>query len=84
MDFFEGKKIAIFGDINVRHLQINIAKNVIGKPIEKASNWKQYQDQLVGHDIVIRIFGGNDTCTKDPRVAFESELYDLMKDLRKL
>ena len=76
--------IAIFGDIHVCHLQFNIAKNVIGKPVEKASNWKQYQDQLVGHDIVIRIMGCNDTCTKYPRVAFESELSDLMKDLRKL
>ena len=58
--------------------------NLIGKPGEKAYNWRQYQQQLVGYDIVILMIGGKDICTKDSSVAIESELSDLMKDLREL
>ena len=58
--------------------------NLIGKPGEKAYNWRQYQQQLVGYDIVILMIGGKDICTKDSSVAIESELSDLMKALREL
>ena len=84
MDSLQGKTIAIFGDSRVCRLQFDIPVNLIGKPGEKAYNWRQYQEQLVGYDIVISMIGGNDICTKDSSVAIESELSDLMKDLREL
>ena len=84
MDSLQGKTIAIFGDSHVCRLQFDIPVNLIGKPGEKAYNWRQYQEQLVGYDIVILMIGGNDICTKDSSVAIASELSDLIKDLREL
>ena len=84
MDLFQGKNIAIFGDSHVCRLQFDIPVTVIDKPGEKAYNWRQYQEQLVGDDIVDLMIGGIDICTKDSRVPIESELSELMKDLRDL
>ena len=73
--------IAVFGDSHVTKLIIPPNIVIIGRGGEKLANWKSYESELVGYDVLVIMMGGNDISSKDPLVTAPSDLKGLMKTM---
>ena len=76
---FSYLSIAVFGDSHVdKHiLPPNIV--IIGRAGEKLANYKSYESELVGYDVLVIMMGGIDISSNDPLVIAPSELKGLWK-----
>ena len=73
--------IAVFGDSHVTKLIIPPNIVIFGRGGEKLANWKSYESELVGYDVLVIMIGGNDISSKDPLVTAPSDLKGLMKTM---
>ena len=66
---FESFIYRCFGDSHVTKLIVPPNIVIIGRGGEKLSNWKSYESEIVGYDVLVIMMGGNDISSKDPLVT---------------